>query len=126
MIMWIEYGTGIRGMASTRETEMLTYGLSDNFAASIQNSCDDCCIKLRYISLEYRRAIHHRDTCNADIVFDCNTFTCQNSGWCAFDRALLIPGVQRIFRSIGAIAASARIAHCQSRFSELVDPPIGL
>ena len=44
----------------------------------------------------------------------------------AFDGALLIPGVQRIFRSLWAIAARTWITDCLRWLRQLVDAPIRL
>src|SRR6266566_5113411 len=126
MIVWIEHGSGIGGMAAAGEAEMLAHGLPDNFAASIQNAGDNGGIELRYVSLQHRGAIHHRHARDTDIVLDSDALACQDSGRGAFDGALLIPGVQRVLLSAGAIATRTRVANRQRWLGQLVDAPIRL
>src|SRR6266581_3975221 len=126
MIVWIEHGTGIGGVAAAGEAEMLADGLPNNFAAGIQNAGDNGGIELRYVPLQHRRAIHHRHARDTDIVLDSDALAGQDAGRGAFDGALLIPSVQRVLRSLGAIATRTRVANRQRWLGQLVEAPIRL
>src|SRR5437763_15522904 len=98
-------------MATPREAEMLTDGLADNFAASIQNTRNDSGVKLRGIPLQDRGAIHHWYASHAHIVLDGDPFARQNTAWSALDRAPLVPGIQRVLLGLWTVAATTRILH---------------
>src|SRR5215469_11997024 len=126
MIVWIEHGASIGGVAAAGEAEVLAHGLPHNFAASIQNAGDNGGIELRCISLQHRGAIHHRHARDTYIVLDSDTLACQNTGRSTFDSAFLIPGVQRVLLSAGAIATRTWVANRQCWLSQLIDAPIRL
>src|SRR6266567_3175232 len=126
MIVWIEHGTGIGGVAAAGEAEMLADGLPNNFAAGIQNAGDNGGIELRYVPLQHRRAIHHRHARDTHIVLDSDALAGQDAGRSTFDRALLIPGIQRVLLSAGAIATRTRVAYRQSWLGQMVDAPVRL
>src|SRR5438876_11912069 len=113
MIVWIEHGTRIGGVAATGEAEVLTDGLPNNFAAGIQNAGDNGGIELRYVPLQYRRAIHHRHARDTNIVLDSDALARQDAGLIAFDRGVLIHGVQRVIISVRARATITRVAYRQ-------------
>src|SRR5215471_5612569 len=126
MIVWIEHRTGIGGVAAAGEAEVLALGLSHNFAAGIQNAGDNGGIELRCVSLQHRGAIHHRHARDTHIVLDSDALACQNASRSAFDGAFLIPGVQRVLLSAGAIATRTWVANRQRWLSQLIDAPIRL
>ena len=49
MIVWIEDGAGIGGVATSGEAEVLAHSLPDDFATCIQNAGDNGGIELRYV-----------------------------------------------------------------------------
>src|SRR5208282_1218665 len=105
----VVYGSGGVGMASAGEAETLAMGLADDLPARVQDAGDDGGVEVGYVTLQRRRAAHHRHAREHDIVLEHYGPAFQLSLARARDGRFVIPGVVFVLLGTGTIARCARI-----------------
>ena len=113
------------GMTCPGKAEILAGGLAGDGASSIENARHDGGIEFRNITFEQRRAVHHRDAGNTDVVLDRDLLAAQQSFRASLDIRLPVPGAVRIFRCRWPVARRSRRNRRQRWRHQLVQPAIG-
>jgi hypothetical protein len=96
-------------MAAAGHAEILALRLADNLGPSVEQSRDDRGIDLGYVALQQRRAVHHWDTGDHDVVLDSDGAAFELAARSALDRAANVPGVELVLFMRRNPPSSARI-----------------
>src|ERR1041384_3950647 len=99
----------LAGVAAARQAEALADRLADDLAAGVEDAGDQGRVDVGHIAFERRRAVHHRQAGDADIVLDDDRLAGQRAARLALDRGLPGPGVEPVLVMARAIAAGPRI-----------------
>lgn len=111
-------------MAAAREAKMLTHGLADDLATSIEDAGHNGRVHVGDVALQHVGTVHHRDSGNANIVFDGDFLAREWPCRRALDRAPPVPSVEPIVRGGWTEPRLARVLHRQCRLRELVQATV--
>ncbi len=84
---------------------------ASNLGAGVQHARDDGGIEVGDVTLQRRRAVHHRHAGEHDIVLERDGLALELAARGALHGRFAVPGVARIFLRRGLIARRARIFH---------------
>src|SRR5262249_5599828 len=124
-IVRIENRAGIGGVATARETQVLTDCFPDNLSARIQNASYNRRVHIRNVALQDIGPIHHRYSGAANVVLYGYLLACKGTGLCALDRALPVPSIEPVFRGGRTVTGIPPVPDGQRWLGELVQPTIG-
>src|SRR5882724_8680797 len=111
-------------MAGAGKTEILAGRLARDRAARFKNPRHYGGVEFRNIALQQHRAIHHRDTRDADVILDRDVLAAQQTFRPAMDIRLPVPGAVWIFRCRRAVSRRSRRNRRQRRRDQFVEPAI--
>src|SRR3984957_11062448 len=112
------------GMAGTGKAEILAGRLARDRAARFEDPRHHGGVKFRNIALQQHRAIHHRNTRDADVILDRDTLAAQQTLCPAMDIRLPVPRAVWIFRCRGAVSRGSRRNWRKRRRDQFVEPAI--
>src|ERR1700689_3204391 len=95
--------SGGAGSGTAREGKIFANRLADDFCARIEQSRDDGRIEFGYESLQDRRSVGQRNTCDGVGVFDRHLLTRETAARRALDVGLHHPGAVFVLVAFGPV-----------------------
>ena len=111
MLVGVVDRAGGVGVRASREAEILAMRLVHDRRARVEQAGDDRGVDIGRVTLEGRRAVHHRHARDAHIVLDRDGLALQRAARGAPDLGFDIPRVHRVFFRRGAVAGGAGVEH---------------
>ena len=118
--------TGAGCGAGAGDAEKFTDCLARDLCARVQQPGDDGSIEIRDETFKYRRAVHHGNIRDENVVLYCDRPALERTRMTALQVGPDVPGAQGIFLCSGRTVTPVRIPNFRQVISQLVHELIGV